>query len=356
LEHFQDYYFIELDHVNKNSTGWNNDKLFILMAVNQSSVYYEKISAQLKYDKEIILNAALSDLYGFRCLDYIPSEYKNDKEFMKFYIKLNVSNIRFASEELKNNEELINLAIGNKPHYVLEYLPDIYKDNEEFVKPILNEYTNCFNFISPRLQNKKEIIMLCIEKLKSCKYNYNNILRLINDTNKNDKEIVLPLVSMNGCDIQYVSNILALDKDIVYAAIQNDPTSYIHVDESFFNDKDFVLFCLNNNSDGYDEENYEYFLEDLNDNFKDDKDIVIASIKKCCKNFSYCSKRLRNDKEVILTAIDNSYYDFYDNITDQDKIKYIKKRTENIDIILKKTKLKNDPDVLKQVIKKIRIC
>jgi predicted O-methyltransferase YrrM len=31
LEHFQDYYFIELDHVNRNSTGWNNDKLFILV-------------------------------------------------------------------------------------------------------------------------------------------------------------------------------------------------------------------------------------------------------------------------------------------------------------------------------------
>ena len=31
LEHFQDYYFIEVDHVNRNSTGWNNDKLFILV-------------------------------------------------------------------------------------------------------------------------------------------------------------------------------------------------------------------------------------------------------------------------------------------------------------------------------------
>ena len=31
LQHFQDYYFIELDHNNKNSTGWNNDKLFILI-------------------------------------------------------------------------------------------------------------------------------------------------------------------------------------------------------------------------------------------------------------------------------------------------------------------------------------
>jgi hypothetical protein len=31
LGNFQDYYFIELDHVNRNSTGWDNDKLFILV-------------------------------------------------------------------------------------------------------------------------------------------------------------------------------------------------------------------------------------------------------------------------------------------------------------------------------------
>lgn len=31
LSLFQDYFFVELDHVNKNSTGWNNDKLFVLV-------------------------------------------------------------------------------------------------------------------------------------------------------------------------------------------------------------------------------------------------------------------------------------------------------------------------------------
>jgi SAM-dependent methyltransferase len=31
LHHFQDYYFIELDHFNRNSTGWDNDKLFVLV-------------------------------------------------------------------------------------------------------------------------------------------------------------------------------------------------------------------------------------------------------------------------------------------------------------------------------------
>jgi hypothetical protein len=31
LDNFSDYYFVTLDHVNKNSYGWDNDKLFILI-------------------------------------------------------------------------------------------------------------------------------------------------------------------------------------------------------------------------------------------------------------------------------------------------------------------------------------
>jgi hypothetical protein len=31
LHHFQDYYFISMDHENRRSTGWNNDKIFVLI-------------------------------------------------------------------------------------------------------------------------------------------------------------------------------------------------------------------------------------------------------------------------------------------------------------------------------------
>ena len=39
LEHFQDYYFLELDHINKNSTGWDNDKLFILIKSGAEPIF-----------------------------------------------------------------------------------------------------------------------------------------------------------------------------------------------------------------------------------------------------------------------------------------------------------------------------
>lgn len=31
LNYFQNFYFIEMDHINRNSTGWDNDKLFVLV-------------------------------------------------------------------------------------------------------------------------------------------------------------------------------------------------------------------------------------------------------------------------------------------------------------------------------------
>ena len=39
LHHFQDYYFVELDHNNRNSTGWNNDKLFILIKGGDEPIF-----------------------------------------------------------------------------------------------------------------------------------------------------------------------------------------------------------------------------------------------------------------------------------------------------------------------------
>ena len=39
LQHFQDYYFVELYHNNKNSTGWNNDKLFVLIKGGDEPIF-----------------------------------------------------------------------------------------------------------------------------------------------------------------------------------------------------------------------------------------------------------------------------------------------------------------------------
>lgn len=49
LEKFQDYYFIELDHTNRNSTGWDNDKLFVLVKGGDEPIFTNKNKLTLTF-------------------------------------------------------------------------------------------------------------------------------------------------------------------------------------------------------------------------------------------------------------------------------------------------------------------
>lgn len=42
LHNFQDYYFVTLDHKNRNSTGWDNDKLFVLVKAGATPIFKNK--------------------------------------------------------------------------------------------------------------------------------------------------------------------------------------------------------------------------------------------------------------------------------------------------------------------------
>ena len=47
LHHFQDYYFIEIDHVNRNSVGWDNDKLFVLIKAGGEPIFENSLGRTL---------------------------------------------------------------------------------------------------------------------------------------------------------------------------------------------------------------------------------------------------------------------------------------------------------------------
>ncbi len=42
LHEFQDFYFVSMDHVNRNSTGWDNDKLFVLVKAGAKPIFKNK--------------------------------------------------------------------------------------------------------------------------------------------------------------------------------------------------------------------------------------------------------------------------------------------------------------------------
>ena len=56
-------------------------------------------------------------------------------------MSINGTTLRFASDDLKNNKEIVKLAIINR-NYVLEFASDNIRENKEFVKEMMINY-NC---------------------------------------------------------------------------------------------------------------------------------------------------------------------------------------------------------------------
>ena len=67
LGNFQDFYFISLDHVNRNSTGWDNDKLFVLVKNGGEPIFKNRnkiakhISFHFNKDKIRFINTILKE-------------------------------------------------------------------------------------------------------------------------------------------------------------------------------------------------------------------------------------------------------------------------------------------------------
>ena len=146
-------------------------------------------------------------------------------------------------------------------HFFLELLPEKIKDNKEvMLKAVqIDGYTYCY--ISDRLKKDKEIL---IEAVK----NYGYALEWASDELKNDKDIVLTAVKKHGGALQFASKNFYEDKEIILTAVKNDGITLLFASE----------------------------------NLKDDEEIVWEAIKKDGKALNFASDRLKLNSDLVNEA------------------------------------------------------
>ena len=90
--------------------------------------------------------------------------------------------------------------------------------------------------------------------------------------------------------------------EIVWQAVkEKDLSQFTYIDPKYFDNKEFMLEAIKN------ETSQSVSIQYASKRLRDDKDIVLASVrKKGYYAIQYASKRLRDDKEVILTAVNSS--------------------------------------------------
>ena len=140
--------------------------------------------------------------------------------------------------------------------------------------------------------NRKEHIKKNIEYNKIKYEAYKN--KVLNYT----KEEALALVTKDGRDLKLLSVVFKKDKEIVYAAVKQNPYEGLkYADASFKSDSKLMFMAVASNG---------YALCMANENLRKNKELVLAAInaKKHSSEVLRCAdKSFRKDKEVVLAFI-----------------------------------------------------
>ena len=111
----------------------------------------------------------------------------------------------------------------------------------------------------------------------------------------------------NGLALQYASERLRDDKDVVLAAVKEDGHTLQFVSDRLRDDKDVVMAAVKQEG---------YILDYASSRLKDDEEVVLAAIKEYAYVLEIASDRLKNDYNFIKEAymanpnIFNRQYDF----------------------------------------------
>ena len=221
LNNFQDYYFIELDHVNRNSTGWNNDKLFILVKTGAEPIFKNTnkltiITPSYRIDNLLQVKQSINFDYvdewiivydGSKIIDN-PNLFANQEDNkIKEYI--------YKGEGISGNPQR-NFALTKitNPDTLLYYL-----DDDNAIHPAMYRLLNI-------IDNDKM-------------YTFNQYARLKgNNIEVNHIDTAMIIIPYNLCkNIKWLLDLYNADGYYITECYQNNNNKYIYVDNDlcYFN-------------------------------------------------------------------------------------------------------------------------
>jgi len=249
----------------------------------------DKKHNELIYSYHFVLNVVQTNSY---ILKYAPVELTSNRDFIKECIKFDNLSIKYASNEIKSDKEFIlKLLLNNKVRTIefFTFISDELKKDKEFMEKTLKYNLNFLYFFPEQLLNNRDYI-------KELIIGRGEIIKPLNlrtsNKYKDDKEIALNALSYpteeykenpiyaNYGGLDSFSDRLKDDKDVVLASVKIKPASFKFASDRLKNDKDFIRECIQT----INKYNYERMVETS-------KDIEIMH---------YASQNLKDDKEFIL--------------------------------------------------------
>jgi hypothetical protein len=251
------------------------------------------------------------------CLKYLPSDLI-DEEIGLLIMNSNPKLYSHLSIELRNNKEITKKAVSFDGLF-LHKASDKLKNDSEIVNVALKQNQSAFFFCSPELQNQKNFVIQCVKEFNL--YLHSNWINT-HTSLFSDYEFISQLCKLNGGMLEYASKNLRSDKKIMLIALDQTEKAFKYCSEF---DEEIAFMAVDKNG-----LNLQYAGE-----FRGNRKIVETAINKFPLSFEFAIEELREDYSISLKAIQLDSSNFKFTLSE---------------------KIKNDPILLKEVLSKHGSC
>lgn len=321
---------------NLEQENLENDELFMKFCVNLNSCLLKYASDELKNNFNIVVNAFVKNNNSFQ---YASNEMKNNKNHIMTLINkckypLNVCYVfSHISDKLKNDIDIVRLVLKNDI-YQYRFIGDELKKSEQLIIELFNheQFTcNIIKYFDPVFRNDKNMIIKCMDAEKKVNQKINGVLKQTYGLNANIE------ISLT---IDCLGDQLLNDHELISKCIEHNGLQIFNVPTTYKINRNAIIIALKSNNSSMDVE-YDKFLCKFSQ-YKNDKEIVLLAIKKYGHNFYYASQELKNNIDVVKEAIKYCYWDYenigYSSIREASVIlQFIKNIHDKIENILRNT-------------------
>jgi len=191
----------------------------------------------------------------------------------------------WKSLSFKTNNKGYMLSKVNDDGYNLRYASDDLKNDKEVVIEAVRNEWRALGFASNLMKMDTDVIIQAITS--GCR------LADLSNNIYGNKEVIMEAVQHEGTALQLAAEELRNDKTVVYAAVRNDGTALQYASKMLKNDESIVLEAVKKNGSAL-----RYASDSLRGNFE----VVASAVKADSTALKFALGGLKRDEEVLIVA------------------------------------------------------
>ena len=285
---------------------YTDDLEIVNLLIDNKKIKYKSLPKAMRCRREIVIRCIQQDLVNY---DDLGKRFKDDREIIREVIK----NKPHMIEYIEGDKELMEIAVDNTVEYI------------HYVRKFGGLDLTVKMFARNPCVMLREAFFIISDKNEALKYinaGINVSTRLISKL-LCDEDVIAACIKQKFYDNfakfpeKYLSNY-----DIALAAVLDHNNNYEHINESLRNNREFSLKIISKHPDCFhllpkqfvtDREFIKYFahnVDKLPENLCDDINFAREAIKLSAGSYFKFSKRIRENKEIVLNVVSNYFWNY----------------------------------------------